>query len=505
MRSRTIREGSVGLLLLLGVGCFGALILWLGGLTLGKRSYAFVVDFADAAGLREGAPVRYRGVEVGKVSAVTPGANGVAVTIEIAPADQIMPADVLIEANQSGLIGETSIDITPQSRIQVGGNIATPLDADCNPEMIICDRSRLQGQIGVSFNELIRSTTDFTERFGNPIFLENINSVIKNTATATEGVTQLSQELAALSKSVREELGTFSSTASSLGRAADQISTSVDRVANQASVLTNQFGSTSREFSYTADQIRESAAQVSRLTSNVNNLVNQNRGNIVDTLDNLSQTSIELRTAVRGLSPVLGQVQQGQLLRNLETLSANAAQASVRFRSLSDGQFFQNLEVAAANAAEASQGLRQLSSGQLVNNLETLSNNAAEVSASLRDFSDPENLLVLQQTLDSARATFQNAQKITADLDDLTGDPRFRENFKQLVNGLSDLVSSTERLQHEAQVAQTLVPMANAAHLSAYMSEKNELKKQFQQPSPALDPWLRPSMNTSWKSLKEDE
>jgi len=43
----------------------------------------------------------------------------------------------------------------------------------------------------------------------------------------------------------------------------------------------------------------------------------------------------------------------------------------------------------------------------------------------LRDVSNalnnPTNLLVLQQTLDSARVTFQNTQKITSDLDELTG------------------------------------------------------------------------------------
>jgi hypothetical protein len=92
----------------------------------------------------------------------------------------------------------------------------------------------------------------------------------------------------------------------------------------------------------------------------------------------------------------------------------------------------------------------------LLGNLETLSTNAATASANLRDIStalnSPTNVLVLQQTLDSARATFENAQKITADLDELTGDPAFRNNVKQLVNGLGNLVSSTEQLQQQVQV-----------------------------------------------------
>ena len=89
--------------------------------------------------------------------------------------------------------------------------------------------------------------------------------------------------------------------------------------------------------------------------------------------------------------------------------------------------------------------------GNLVENLQTLSANAAEASGNLRNLTSAvgstENVMLLQQTLDSARSTFQNAQKITADLDELTGDPAFRENLRNLVNNLSGLVASTQQLQ----------------------------------------------------------
>ncbi|PLZ89916.1 mammalian cell entry protein, partial [Fischerella thermalis CCMEE 5194] len=104
--------------------------------------------------------------------------------------------------------------------------------------------------------------------------------------------------------------------------------------------------------------------------------------------------------------------------------------------------------------------LNRLTQGELIQNLETLSANAAQASANLRDASqalnNPNNLLVLQQTLDSARVTFENAQKITSDLDELTGDPTFRENFRQLVNGLGQLLSSTQQMEQQIEVASTL-------------------------------------------------
>ena len=102
MRSRTVREGSVGFLILVGIGLFGGLVLWLRGVQLGNRSYKFAVEFASAQGMQIGTPIRYRGVAVGKITALKAGSNGVDVTLEIAPGTLVIPRDVTIEANKSG-------------------------------------------------------------------------------------------------------------------------------------------------------------------------------------------------------------------------------------------------------------------------------------------------------------------------------------------------------------------------------------------------------------------
>jgi phospholipid/cholesterol/gamma-HCH transport system substrate-binding protein len=108
-----------------------------------------------------------------------------------------------------------------------------------------------------------------------------------------------------------------------------------------------------------------------------------------------------------------------------------------------------------------------------MNNLEVLTANAAVASANLKDISqslnDPKNIVLLQQTLDSARLTFENAQKITADLDELTGDPTFRQNLLRLVNGLSSLVSSTENLETQVETARVL---------ESLIAQEKALKKQ---------------------------
>jgi phospholipid/cholesterol/gamma-HCH transport system substrate-binding protein len=372
MRSRTLREGSVGLLILGGLALFAWLILWLRGLSLGSRSYHVFLEFPSIPGLESGAAVRFRGVTVGKVVQTRPGPNGVEVEVEISPADLIIPKNVTVEASQSGLLGSTYIEITPTQPL-AGSVSAKPLDPGCDSNVIVCNKDRLRGETGVSIDELIRSATRFADVYSSPQFFSNLNSLAKNSAEAASEVTKLSREFGEVAKVTRRELSTFSQSAQAVTTTANKLG-------------------------LTADQ--------------VNSLLSNNRSSLIGTLDNINQITSQLRVTTSNLNPIVTRLQQGELLRNLEVLSANAAAASANLRDVS------------------------------------------------KSLNSPANLLALQQTLDSARATFQNAQKITADLDELTGDPTFRVNLRKLVNGLSNLVSSTQQLHQQAQFAQFLAPLA---------------------------------------------
>jgi phospholipid/cholesterol/gamma-HCH transport system substrate-binding protein len=264
----------------------------------------------------------------------------------------------------------------------------------------------------------------------------NINAAAKNASLAAAGVARLTRDLSSLTKVTQQQLGSFSTTANSVQRTANRISASTSNTANQ--------------FGATAEQIRLTAVQANRLVTNLDNLVTTNRSSLVTALNNINQTSEQLRSTVGGLSPTLSRFNQGELIQNLETLSANAALASANLRDITN----------------------------------TLNN--------------PTNLLVLQQTLDSARVTFQNTQKITSDLDELTGDPALRQNLRELINGLSTLVSSTDQLQQQVQVAQTLDTLTNTAGTA-----KSGLSLENKQ-SIYVSPDLRAALKSIKNTLQSD-
>ncbi len=401
MRSRTLREGSIGLFILMGVALFGLLSLWLRGVRFSRDSYTIYIELSDSNGMIVGGAVRYRGVKVGTIEELTPTTNGIEARVLISPADLLMSKNAQVEANQSGLISETTIDITPLSQVPNPDQLPSPLSRRCNREIVICNGDRLQGVTGISFNAAIRSTIRLSERLTDPEFFDNINSLTSNASLAAAQVATLGAELTRLSQSVRGELGVVSSTATSFSTTAQDLSTATRDITTIAATSARQINSTAAAYEGTAQELNA-------LAGNVNRLINENQANIGTTLNSISSTSNELTVLIRNFNTTLESADTRELLDNLELLTANAAEASNALKTAADA------------------------------------------------FNDPTTILTLQRTMNAARATFENTQKITADLDELTGNPSFRRDVERLIRGLSGLVSSTQELEQQIGIAQQL-------------------------------------------------
>lgn len=415
MQSRAVREGSVGLMLIAGLGVFGAIFLWLKGLAPGNQTYNIIAQFAQAPGIQPGGVVRYRGIRVGKIAKIEPGVNGVAVVMQMDDPNLIVPKDVAVEISQTGLIGEPVVEITPRTNATINASsIAKALDTKCDPNLILCNNAKVDGQIGASFNELLRRATKLVELYNNPEVVKNINNALIKAGNAAEDVSRLSKSVDRLSGEFSRLPKTVESGLNNLSTKANTLTVSLDRTSNK-------IGNTADKFNTTAEQLNTTAVEYKKLAISVNGLVSENRKTFSSSLNNFDKLSIDLRKTVNELNPsiiklnsTLSKVNSDKLAKDLETTLSNANQTSLNLKNLTT------------------------------------------------NLNDPKTILMLQQTLDSARTTFQNTQKITADLDDLTGNPEFRSNLRNLVNGLGKLVSSTEQLEQQAKLAQSIEPLGKS-------------------------------------------
>eukprot|EP00898_Chlorokybus_atmophyticus_P004060 jgi/Chlat1/4655/Chrsp3S05600 len=187
---RTVWEGGVGLFLAAGVAVSIIVASWVKGSKVLSRnrahpSYQAIIEFANACGITVGTPVRVRGVDVGAVVGVRPSLDRIDVHVEIGDSAVVIPRGSEVVVNQSGLIAETLIDITPCTLPKAVDKIADPLDPACKEEgVIVCDRERIRGEQGVSLDELVSICT----KLAHQIDRNGLDNVFKAAQTASEAI-----------------------------------------------------------------------------------------------------------------------------------------------------------------------------------------------------------------------------------------------------------------------------------------------------------------------------
>jgi phospholipid/cholesterol/gamma-HCH transport system substrate-binding protein len=423
--SPTLLQSGIGLMLLVSGGILIWFISWLSNFSFGGRSYRATILFPNVGGMTVGTRVSYRGVRVGQVIAIAPEPEGVAVEVEISPADRLIPSNSLIEAIQSGLVGETTIDITPLQGLPVNGVKEPPLSPNCNAEVIICNNVRLQGQSALNVNTLIRSLLRISNLVSDPDLVAGFRSFTQRASTALGGLDRFSGEATTALSEVRRS-GTLNNLNSGMRslESLPQVSGSLDRLSSDLSgvgglsqeattLLRSLQGSGGlRNLDATLVEARKTLLLVGQTTEELRVFLAANQNRLIATLDSIKTTSDRLQTTLTALDPILTELQKSQIIENLNTISANAVKLS-----------------------------------------ENLGNFTAYLS-------DPATVVTLQQLLDSSRAAFANLQKITSDVDEITGNPQLRQEIIRLIQGLSRLVSSSEQLQQEFAQGQAMTRMA---------------------------------------------
>lgn len=412
VRSRLMREGSVGIFLLAGLIAFGGIVFFLKKDQLRGNNYHIKLLFENAGGLREGARVFFRGVAVGRVAAIQPTSNGVEVLTEINNKLPI-PRDVTVTTTRSGLLGEVSVNIIPQTTLGDLGKKINPLAQECQEkQLILCNNEQISA---TASPDLIESFSRLADSFDDPTFFNNLNRAVENANKATEKFMVLSQEIIVVTNRVQREMDTISNTFSTINDTANTLS----NTANDISHTANRISNTAENFSDTAKvastqieklgrEYTNTAVQINLLASNLNGIIADNKKDFIGAIASLSQTAAEISQLAQTTNNLLSQVDEKQV----EKIS-------------------NNLGTTSENLAQLSQDLKNIAS----------------------ELNNPTNLATLQQTLDSARVTFANTAKITSDIDQFTGDPQFRRNLKKLVDGLSNLVSYRDLLEKQVELA----------------------------------------------------
>jgi phospholipid/cholesterol/gamma-HCH transport system substrate-binding protein len=266
-------EAKVGLFVLLGIVLLVYMSLRLGGIKLGgEKGYSVFVDFDTAAGLDPNAPVSVAGVEVGRVKSIELKDSKAHLELQIDP-DIKIGKDFTAVLTTKGLLGEKYLELVP------GQPGAPPLK-----EGDYLTRTRSYADI----DRLIRTLTEvsddvkeITESLSNVLGgdegEQTVSNIVKNIEDLTFRLNRIVAKNDEQFENVMRNLSSFTALLNEEGPAI----TSGLRVA-----------------------IKNLNESLVRTTDNLNGMINENRGNLKEGIDNLRTASLSLQQAMETVNKV---------------------------------------------------------------------------------------------------------------------------------------------------------------------------------------------------------
>lgn len=199
-------EFFIGLFIILGVVVTAGMIIVFGGQGFVGGSYVVNVEFEHIGDLRKGAPVKFGGVRIGRVSDIRLMPEGTVRVEATIGADRDLRSDAKAHISNSGLVGDTFIEFT-------SGKSPTYLPTDGS--------ASVQGAGQVSTNEILAQVRDIgtgvltlvdnlNEIVGEQKFKDDIRKSVSNIAAGTDDARKLFAELNAATADIRKTTSTIS-------------------------------------------------------------------------------------------------------------------------------------------------------------------------------------------------------------------------------------------------------------------------------------------------------
>ena len=264
-------EAKVGLFVLFGLCLLVYMSLRIGGFSIGgDDGYTLYVSFANAAGLDKDASVRVAGVEVGKITDISLKDSRAILTLRIKP-DVEIGSDFTAVLTTKGLLGERYMELlvgSPNAPVLEDGDTLTRTTSYADMDKLITIMSDVSMDI------------------------KKVSTTLGNVFGGAEGEATL--------KNIMTNMEDVSYRVSRLIEKNDEKLNNIIHNLNQFSTLLRDDGpQLSMGLKAAVDNLNEGLLTT---TQNLNALINDNRDNLSEGVENLKLASLKLHEAMENIN-----------------------------------------------------------------------------------------------------------------------------------------------------------------------------------------------------------
>ncbi len=325
-------EVTVGLMVLGGIVIAVIGAFWLSGKPWGEEQVELIAIFREVGETREGNPVKYRGVQIGRVTeiALAPAGDGVLVTLNVSPDIELPPRPAVVLAPAS-LFGDwqgqlVSMDQYPELEFTV------TTSPEILPGTALPDISQLTAVAA-------RIATDI-ETLANRVEVAFTEETAVKIRETIENVQEISEQLTGF---VDQQTATYAEVAQNL----ESATATVERVAVGVEEQVPQILASARVAAANLEQLSQ---QLESATAGVPGLV----ARADTTLGTIGRVAEDVGGVVQGLEPQLQEIgptliQAQQALATLERAAARIEEGEGTLgRLLGDPALYEETQAAVA-------------------------------------------------------------------------------------------------------------------------------------------------------------
>jgi phospholipid/cholesterol/gamma-HCH transport system substrate-binding protein len=324
-------EAKVGLVSVVGALILGLMVMWVGHLDFNDKGYPVQAVFRQVDGLVEGNPVRYAGVEIGKIIRVTVTPQGVLVKMQLRPGVTI-PEGSKFTISSQGLLGEKYIEIIP--------NPNTNRYLGAGDQVTGVDPQRLDDLFNAA-DQLLRDIQKLVNNFNDVIGTEQSKAALKQTILNLQAITG---NLEVFSASIQRMAVNSEQDIAVTTKNLREMSQRLLSASKQADAFMSEFaaeGKTGIELKQTVESIHRTAQRIENMAATLEKEVTD-----PETMRSINTTLKNAREASEKANKILIKLQNVKTEGGVEILShENAYQTNFDIRVRSDNKNFLQLGV----------------------------------------------------------------------------------------------------------------------------------------------------------------
>ncbi|WP_243357642.1 MlaD family protein [Fundidesulfovibrio terrae] len=269
-------KASLAIALCLAI--LGTFVVVLGGYRFWEELSVYYIRFKNVKDLSAGRPVKYGGLDVGRILAIGVDAEDPRmIRVIIGLTEHIeMRQGVVARIAQKGLVGDYYVFLEPQ------GALGEPMNpGSFIPAVETVDMSQLAGMAGEILSELRPHLERVAEHLEQILSSENSERIAELLAKAPGMV----DELRATAARFRQDFGQLAASGKDVAASASKSLAAVDKAVDGVK----------RELEKTLADIRGEVKQVGGLTDTVHKAVRQDQARLEDILDNVERVSADVK------------------------------------------------------------------------------------------------------------------------------------------------------------------------------------------------------------------